>query len=93
VIRTDRYPLETIFAAPARAPAKWNRFADQRTRQIDILEHVLIAKVVSTLAEHAVAPDNRENNSDFHCLGPGSLSAVSAGIGAEFRLPLTKVMQ
>jgi hypothetical protein len=29
----------------ARIPAKWNRFADKDSRQINILEQILIAKV------------------------------------------------
>ena len=29
----------------ARIPAKWNRFADKDSRQINMLEQILIAKV------------------------------------------------
>jgi hypothetical protein len=37
-----------------RFPAKWNRFADKETFQIQCLVHVLVAKVQATFAGHAL---------------------------------------
>ena len=39
---------------PARFPAKWNHFAERESRQINMLEHVLVAKPLRTLAGHAL---------------------------------------
>ena len=38
----------------ARFPAKWNLFAEKESRQINMLEHVLVAKPLRTLAGHAL---------------------------------------
>src|SRR5262245_9505036 len=47
IVRTDRRAADPrILHLPlARIPAKWNHFAEKDSRQINILEQILIAKV------------------------------------------------
>ena len=46
----------------ARFPAKCNHFAEKKSRQINMLEHVLVAKPLDTLAGHALAPPMQDTD-------------------------------
>jgi hypothetical protein len=42
-------PVEAgpVEAGPARFPPKWEHFGDKKSRQLNMLEHVLVGKVLT----------------------------------------------
>jgi hypothetical protein len=50
----ETIPPYAVFLLLARVPAGWNHPAEKDSRQINMLEHVLVAKPLRTLAGHAL---------------------------------------
>ena len=51
----NKLAIEWMSVNLARVPAGWNHPAEKDSRQINMLEHVLVAKPLRTLAGHALA--------------------------------------
>jgi hypothetical protein len=62
------YGPETQPRRLVRVPAGWNHPAEEDSRQINMLEHVLVAKPLRTLAGHALACSSAFRLISFHDL-------------------------